>query len=458
MPKEEVHILGGGLVGSLTALFLGRQGYPVFVYEKRPDYRTVKEEGRSINLALSDRGWRALAQAGIAEQIREIALPMPGRIIHAPDGQTTFQAYGKADQAIYAISRNDLNARLIDLADALPNVQFCFQHECTTLDLRRMQMQLRDHAGKTHHIQPEILLGTDGAFSMVRRAMQFIPHFNFQQHYIEHDYKELTIPATPNGTFAMDPKGLHIWPRGRFMLIALPNTDKSFTCTLFLSSQAQSPSFADLETEAEVLDFFRSHFPDVLPLIPNLTQTFFRNPTAPLLTVHCSQWTYNGVVGMLGDAAHAIVPFYGQGMNAGFEDARIFAELLEQTQGDWVDALEEFEKARMKNAAAISELALNNFIEMRDSVADPNFLLRKKIEAHMHAHFPDRWMPLYSMVTFSHIPYAEALRIGREQDKFMKKLMATLTQPDDWQHLDFEQWLKDAPLLPDHKRSFGEGR
>lgn len=449
MYKEHVTILGGGLVGSLTALFLARQGYPISVYEKRPDYRTWESGGRSINLALSERGWRALDQAGVTQEVKALGLPMRGRMMHDTSGDLTFQPYGKEGQAIYSVSRAALNAILIDLADQYEDVNFHFEHECTDLDIRRMQMSVRDNnTRQTKGIQPEILLGTDGAFSMVRRAMQFVPHFNFEQHYIEHDYKELTITPTDSGDFALNPEALHIWPRGKFMLIALPNPDKSFTCTLFLSSEQQKPSFADLQTEQEVLDFFRAHFPDVLPLIPKLTKEFFENPTAPLLTVHCSQWTYNGVVGMLGDAAHAIVPFYGQGMNAGFEDARIFAELLQETEGDWVETFEQFEQQRIKNAEAISELALQNFIEMRDSVARPDFLLRKKIEAHLHEQYPDRWLPLYSMVTFSHIPYAEAMRIGREQKTLMEEVMQSLSHHEDWKSLDFDEIIGRAPEIP----------
>ncbi|WP_448518229.1 FAD-dependent oxidoreductase [Rhodoflexus sp.] len=436
--KEEVVILGGGLVGSLLALLLAKRGYQVTVFEGRPDPREKGyERGRSINLALSDRGWKALQSAGITESVKEIAIPMYGRMIHSPSGELTYQPYDNTGRAIYSVTRGILNLSLCNEAIKHGAV-FKFGYRSTEIDLKTNRITLRHtQSGQIVSVQSAILLGADGAFSAVRQAMMRTDRFNYSQHYIDYGYKELTIPPTETGGFRIEKNALHIWPRGSYMLIALPNGDGSFTCTLFFPFEGET-SFAQLTSDEKITNFFQQSFADAVPLIPNLLEEFAQNPTSSLITVRCSPWTYGGRVGLVGDAAHAIVPFYGQGMNAGFEDCRILTELLDKHHGNWAATFKDYEHARIANANAIADLALMNFVEMRDSVADPKFLLRKKIEAHLHQLFPQEWLPLYTMVTFSDLPYSQALRIGKIQDEIMQRVMQTEAIETSWQSLDFE--------------------
>lgn len=418
--QQQICILGAGLAGSLLATLLAQQGYAVTVYEKRSDPRAkTTPEGRSINLALSYRGWQALRAAGLEERIRPIVIPMRGRMVHDPEGSTALQPYGNQGQAINSVSRSMLNEILICQSEER-GVKFNFEFACQSVGLDTNQLTFDTPSG-SKEVQADLLIGADGAFSVLRSAMQRTRRYNYSQHFIEHGYKELTIPPTADGQFAMEPHALHIWPRGGFMLIALPNPDKSFTCTLFLRYVGDT-SFANLTDDQQVRHFFQEYFPDTLPLMPDLTEEFTQNPVADLVTIRTYPWTYNGKQLILGDAAHAIVPFYGQGMNAAFEDCRIFSELLAEQQG-FGETVQHFQEKRKPNADAIADLALRNFIEMRDLVADERFLERKKIEAELHRRFPEKWIPLYSMVTFSNIPYAEALRIGQLQDKIMENVM-----------------------------------
>ncbi len=416
-------ILGAGLAGALLSVLLAKQGKPVHVYEKRPDVRAgEREEGRSINLALSHRGWQALRQAGVAGLVQEIVIPMPGRMIHSPSGELTFQPYGQQGQAINSVSRTALNRLLLEQAEA-QGVRLRFSHACETVDLQKNTAYLlHQETGERLAVEADMLIGADGAFSVLRSAMQKTPRFNYSQHYLEHGYKELTIPPTSAGDFAMEPHALHIWPRGGYMLIALPNQDKSFTCTLFLSYTG-TPSFAHLQTVEEVLPFFEKNFPDALALMPRLAEEFSENPVSDLVTIRCKPWSRYGQNILLGDAAHAIVPFYGQGMNAAFEDCRIFSRMLREQGNNLPALIDTFQQNRKPDADAIAALALRNFTEMRDLVADPVFLQRKKIEAELHRRYPDRWIPLYTMVTFTDTPYAEALKIGEAQDQVMYQVM-----------------------------------
>jgi kynurenine 3-monooxygenase len=436
--KESVTILGGGLVGSLLALLLAQRGYPVQVHEARPDPRAHGYTGgRSINLALSDRGWRALELAGLAPQVRELAIAMHGRMMHSETGELTFQPYGQAGQAIYSVSRGLLNMALMDAAEQFAHVRYHFGQRCREVDLKSRTLTLQSADGELAQVHPEILIGADGAFSGLRQAMQRTDRFNYSQQYIDYGYKELTIPPQPDGSHAMEKHALHIWPRHNFMLIALPNPDGSFTCTLFFPF-AGEPSFAGLVDREGVQKFFGTYFADAVALMPDYLDEYFANPTSSLVTVRCDPWVVGTDTALIGDAAHAIVPFYGQGMNCGFEDCRVLLELLEQHGGAWGPALWAYQWSRLANANAIADLALQNFIEMRDLVADPKFLLRKKIEAKLHRLFPDRWVPLYTMVTFSHLPYAEALRIGRLQDTIMHQVMQQPGLEHSWEELDFE--------------------
>ena len=438
--SQHIAIAGAGLVGSLLANYLAKRQFTVTVYEKRPDpRRTDLAAGRSINLALSHRGLRALEGVGLKEEVAALMIPMKGRMMHDTEGNLTFQPYGKEGQHINSISRSGLNELLIQRAEER-GVKFHFEHRCTKVDPDQTELHLVDAEGAEVVVKPDLLIGTDGAFSQVRESLLHHDRFNYNQHYIEHGYKELTIPPTANGNFALRENALHIWPRRSYMLIALPNLDKSFTVTLFSPFEG-NPSFETVNSRDELWHFFRSAFPDVVSLMPTLEQDYFHNPTSSLVTVKCYPWRRKRTL-ILGDASHAIVPFYGQGMNAGFEDCRVFDDYLEQYGTDWDVLLENYQQERKPDADAISELALTNFVEMRDHVADDSFLLRKKIEARLHQLFPDRWMPLYSMVTFSDLRYSEALNLGKKQARIMDEVMAQEGIFLNWEKLDFEKIVK----------------
>lgn len=423
MSKRSVTILGAGLVGSVLAVLLRKRGYDVTVYERRPDMR--KEAigaGRSINLAMSNRGWKALELAGLRADIEAIAIPMPGRFLHQEDGSSAFQAYGKNGEAIYSVSRGELNKKLMDLAEA-NGARIVFNKRCSRVDVARNTIYLQDESGHEEEVNCDLLFGADGAFSSLRTAMSFTDRTNFSQYYIEAGYKELNIPAGPDGTWLIEKNALHIWPRHNYMMIALPNIDGSFTCTLFFPFEGE-PSFASVKTEEEVLAFFNKQFPDAVPLMPTLVHDYLNNPVSSLITTKIFPWKHEDKCCLIGDAAHAIVPFYGQGMNAGFEDCSVLEELMEAHGEDWKTILALFEQKRKPNADAVAELALNNFIEMRDKVADPSFLERKKIEKELGLRYKGRFNSVYEMVSFSHTPYAYALHCTKAQDVLLGKIMA----------------------------------
>ncbi|WP_205500501.1 FAD-dependent oxidoreductase [Rufibacter psychrotolerans] len=440
----QLSVMGGGLVGCLLSLYLAKQGYRVDVYERRPDLRrTDIEGGRSINLALSDRGWRALETIGIAAEIRKVAIPMYRRVMHDKGGNLSFQPYGKEGQAIYSVSRGGLNQALLDLAEAEPGISLHFQQQVLEVEVATNRVTLLDNpSGQAYQINPDVVFAADGAYSMVRLSLQKTDRFNYEQSYLDYGYKELTIPPTAGGEWQLEKNALHIWPRGQYMMIALPNLDGSFTCTLFFPYEGE-PSFQSLQTPAQVQQFFRETFPDAAALMPDLENEFFENPTGSLVTIKCLPWHHNGNILLLGDAAHAIVPFYGQGMNAGFEDCTVLRGLLEKHPGDWETIFQTFQELRKPNTDAIADLAVYNFIEMRDKVADPRFLLQKKIEAKISAQYPDNWLPLYSMVTFSpDLPYAEALANGRRQEEIMRQLMEYIQTEEDYNKPEVQQLLQ----------------
>lgn len=440
MQNKNIAIIGAGLVGSLLSIYLSRRGYKVSVFERRPDMRQqLIDGGRSINLALSNRGIRALAEVGMAHEIKQIAIPMHGRMMHAVSGLLTFQPYGKEGQFINSISRSNLNMLLMDAAEK-NGAEFHFNTRVSNIDLENTTL-----THETNEIAAanafDAIVGADGAFSVVRQAMQFTDRYDFAQDYIEHGYKELHIPSGDRGQHNLEKNALHIWPRESFMLIALPNPDGSFTCTLFFPFDGE-PSFDSIKSDSKVLHFFETNFPDVRALMPNLLEDFKTNPTSSLVTMKCYPWVRNKTL-LIGDAAHAIVPFFGQGMNAGFEDCRILNELLHQYQDDWEKAIQSFQLQRKADTDAIAQLALDNFIEMRDLVADEDFLLRKKIEAKLHDLYPEQWIPLYAMVTFhDNMRYADALHIGRMQKKIMDDVMKKTDIKSTWEHLDFEQLVR----------------
>ena len=433
---RSITVIGAGLVGSLVSIYLSRRGYKVQVFEKRPDMRNkTVDGGRSINLALSNRGWWPLKEVGLEQKVKEMVIPMNGRMMHDIPGTLTFQPYGKKGEAINSISRGGLNALLMTEAEKA-GAKIHFGCSIEHVDFERNVIVYQEDGDQLEHFS-DIIIGSDGAFSIVRKFMQVTDRFNYSQHYIEHGYKELTIPAGKNGEFQLDKNALHIWPRGNYMLIALPNQDASFTCTLFLPFEGER-SFSQLRSDTDILNFFKQDFPDAYERMPGLLEDFHQNPTSSLVTVKCYPWLKNKTL-ILGDASHAIVPFYGQGMNSGFEDCRVLNALLDEHKDDWERVLPEFQQQRKPDADAISHLALRNFIEMRDLVADENFLLRKKIEAKLQELYPERWVPLYSMVTFQEtIRYSEALRQGQLQQEVMDEVMETPSIKDEWESLDFK--------------------
>jgi kynurenine 3-monooxygenase len=433
---KSIGILGAGLVGTLLSLYLKKRGYQVKVFEKRSDLRKSNNEGgRSINLALSKRGIKALEEVGVFADVKSVLIPMEGRMMHNREGNLTFQPYGKEGQHINSVSRSVLNEHLIEAAEQ-EGVQLCFDHTCTAVNLENTTISF-EHNGKESTEHFDLVFGADGAYSQLRQAMFRTNRFNYQQFYIEHGYKELTIPPTESGDFAINPNALHIWPRGKYMLIALPNLDRSFTCTLFLPFEGD-PSFETLTDKESVKSFFKKTFADTLPLIENLDEEFFENPTSSLVTVKCYPWVKNNCV-LIGDASHAIVPFYGQGMNAGFEDCFVLNKLLNEFDDNWDKTLNAYQQLRKEDGDAITDLALNNFIEMRDLVADDKFLLQKKIERHLQDAYPDKWLPLYSMVTFSDLRYSEALEMGKKQQAIMDEVMNRNNIFENWESLDFEE-------------------
>ena len=433
--KKEIIIIGAGLVGSLLSIYLVKRGYKVKIYERRADMRKAKMiAGRSINLALSDRGIKALEEIGIMEEIKKIAIPMHGRSIHNLDGTLSYQAYGEDGQFINSVSRGELNKKLMSLAEE-NGVEIFFNQKCENINWEKKEISLLN--SDTHQpstINFELLFGSDGAFSAARLNYQLQnDRFQYQQHYIDFGYKELTIPAGENSSFQMEKNALHIWPRGNFMLIALPNIDGSFTCTLFFPYNGD-PSFASLKTKEEVMNFFEKTFADTVTLIPTLAEDFFNNPTASLVTIKCFPWVKDDQFALIGDAAHAIVPFFGQGMNSGFEDCLVLNSLMEKHADDWTKILPEYQLLRKPDGDAIAELALTNFIEMRDKVGDKKFLLQKKIETAFSKKHPDKWIPAYSMVTFSpEIRYSDALKRGNRQQQIMDKIMLEIGIEENWE-------------------------
>lgn len=441
MKKQNITLVGAGLVGSLLSIYLKKRGHDVTVYERRPDLRTNRiSAGKSINLALSDRGWRGLEGVGIADEIRKVAIPMKGRMIHNLDGRIVFQPYGKEGQAIWSVSRGGLNCVLMDLAEK-HGAKIHFNEKCTAIDLRKGEAVFENsETNKTSTVSADRIFSSDGAFSAGRLQLQLsTDRFDYQQFYLKHGYKELVIPPTASGEFAMDPNALHIWPRGQFMLIALPNLDKTFTCTLFFPFEGEY-SFSSLDTNEKMLDFFRKTFPDAVPLMPTLEEDYWNNPTSSLCIVKCWPWTFDDKLALIGDAAHAIVPFYGQGMNCGFEDCVVLEGLMNKHGDDWNAIFREYEFLRKPDGDAIADLAVANFVEMRDKTADAKFLLQKKIEARFSEKHPDKWIPLYTMVTFSpDIRYSTALKEGGRQEAIMQKVMAMPDIENKWDSDEVEQ-------------------
>jgi len=414
-------VVGAGLAGSLMSIYLAERGFDVRVFERRPDLRrTAGSAGRSINLALSTRGLTALRGVGLDQAALEISLPMRERMMHGADGTITRQPYSARGECIYSISRRGLNELLLNRAESHENVSFHFEHACRGGDLAQSRVDFRQAGGDGVSHSADLVVGADGAFSALRAQMMRTDRFEYAQSYLSYGYKELTMPPTADGGFALDPGALHIWPRHEFMMIALPNPDCTFTCTLFLpfdpasSAGGVASCFDGLDTDANRLTFFERAFPDALPLIPQLLDEWSANPTGSLVTIRCAPYAHPPSTVLIGDAAHAVVPFYGQGMNAAFEDCTVLGAILdEHGTADIPGAISRFARERKPDADAIADLAIDNFVEMRSRVADEAFLQRKVLEACLTRAFPEHYRSLYEYVTFSGVPYAEARRRAR---------------------------------------------
>lgn len=426
--KERILIIGAGLCGSLLALRLAQRGYKVEVYESRPDLRTTDiSAGRSINLALSDRGLKALRLAGVEEKARDICIPMKGRLMHDTAGNTFESNYsGREGEYINSISRGDLNGILLTEAEQHENVNIHFNARCLEVDIEDKKATFESYQTKEQFtIEADVIFGTDGAGSALRKSYEKSnPEFAVSQEFLTHGYKELEIPADEYGNHLISKDHLHIWPRGKYMLIALPNMDGSFTVTLFLSFSEGEYNFDNLTSEEKISAFFKEQFSDALELIPDILHEFEINPTGKLGTVKCLPWAYKGNTLLMGDAAHAIVPFYGQGMNASFEDVVVLDEVLEMHEGNWEMTFSEFQKKRKQDADAIADLAIDNYYEMRDHVANPIFKEKRVVEMALEKQFPTEYSSKYSLVTFNEdIGYNKAMTQGRVQDKVLLEMI-----------------------------------
>ena len=426
--KEKTLIVGAGLCGSLLALRMAQRGYQVEVYESRPDLRkSVISAGRSINLSLSDRGLKALRMVGLEKKARALCIPMKGRLMHDAVSNTFESNYsGRQGECINSISRGNLNGLLLTEAERYPNVNIHFNTKCLEIDIETKIVHFQSSDSKEQFtVQADVIFGTDGAGSSLRKSYEKqFPAFKVSQEFLTHGYKELEIPADKNGGHLISKEHLHIWPRGDYMLIALPNMDGSFTVTLFLSYSEGSYNFDNLITKEKIIEFFEKDFPDTLALIPDVLKEFQNNPTGKLGTVKCYPWAYKGNTLLLGDSSHAIVPFYGQGMNASFEDVFVFDTVLNQFEGDWSTVFSEFQKQRKIDADAIADLAIDNYYEMRDHVANPLFKEKRIVEMGLEKFFPTEYFSKYSLVTFNeHIGYHEAMTKGRAQDTVLLKMV-----------------------------------
>lgn len=428
--SRKIHVVGAGLVGPLMSIYLAKKGFDVTLYERRADMRKSSvERGRSINLAITARGWKALADVGLKDKVSQISIPMKGRMIHDIEGKTNLQPYGQTDaEVIYSASRSLLNIMLMDAAEQHKNLQIIFGKRCTHYDIDKSTLTLAGDDGTEEKVKAETVIAADGAWSAVRKSMQAsLPGFDYSESFLEYGYKELVIPAAAGGAFRIEKNALHIWPRKSFMMIALPNTEGDFTATLFYPEDGLKA----MTTPAAVTALFQREFPDAVPQMPDLTRDFLENPVGSLVTVKCSPWNAGGKAVLIGDAAHAIVPFFAQGMNSGFEDCTALDSLITGDNPDWESVFTKFTALRKPNADAIADMAVENFVEMRDSVTDPQFILRKKVGFELEKRWPGKFIPRYSMVIFHpEIPYAEAKRRGAIQDTILEKLCAGIAAPE----------------------------
>ncbi len=445
---NRITIVGAGLVGSLWAVLLRKRGLDVTIFEKRTDPRlSHAEAGRSINLVITSRGVNALDKAGLLQKALELAVPVHGRMIHPKAGDLVYQPYGKESERNLSISRSALNQFLIDEAER-GGAKIHFQHSLEDIDFKNKTMTFTGGVGNSEKHSYEVLFGTDGAGSAVRKQMARQNLTNETTEWLPADYKELFLPA-PN---ALDKKALHIWPRGSHMMMALANVDGSFTMTLYLPKSRRPVSFENTKSPKDVENLFKNEFPDAIAWMPHYIEDFEKNPQGALGTVRCTSWVHGGSVALMGDAAHAIVPFFGQGMNSGFEDCTNLLAILDRTSGRWPQALAEYEQIQRPNANAIAEMAIENWYEMSEKVADPQFQLRKKIEGLLEKNFPALFKSRYGMVTYTLIPYHLVQQAGRLQDQVLAELMNGVHSPDEVSLEKAESVLKKTyePFLKQH--------
>ncbi|MCU0467366.1 MAG: FAD-dependent monooxygenase [Arcicella sp.] len=440
---KTVSVLGGGLVGPMMALLLAKRNIKVNIFEKRPNpFQHYSKSGRTVNLALSERGWRALKKINISQKVTDIIVPLSGRMVHLPDGEQLYQPYGINQECIYSVSREELNKILIQEAQKHENITFYFEKECQNVFLENSTLQMVDCKTKDiSYFESDLIIGADGISSQIRKAIGEYEVMDFERNYIDYGYKELSIPAIENNQWAIEKNVLHIWPRGRYMLMALPNNDGSFTATLYAPLQGEN-SFEQIDTAGKLITFFQKDFPDVTKFMPHLEYEFFNFPVSSLSSINCYPWVHKSRALIIGDAAHAILPFYGQGMNSGFEDCTYLDALLDHNEIN-EKTLDIFQKERKANADALSILSYNNFLEMRDYIKNPLFLLRKKIDFFIGENYPDIWQPIYTLIAFRTTPYQEVLRISLLQNEILDKIMMVDDIENCWMTLDYSYFLEE---------------
>lgn len=449
-PSYRITLVGAGLAGCLLAIYLAKRGFQVDIYERRPDLRKVKiSGGRSINLTLAARGIQALKEVGLYEKVRPLTIPLEGRIIHTTDGSRIFQSYGQQEtDVLYALRRIDLQHFLLNELEKFEKIQIHFNQRCTDIDWNKKELHLRDTvSNQPARVAVNVVIATDGSTSAIRKAMQAMESFNFQQSYLDHGYKEITIPAAQNQKIDLEKNVLHVWPRIQYMLNGFPNLDGSTTCVLFAPFEGEN-GLNGINSKEKVIDLFQHQFPDIFDLIPNLAQTYLASKTGRLTTIKCHPWHFENKALLIGDAAHAIVPFHGQGMNCAFEDCVYLNQCIDKYGTDWQSVFQEFEKQRKINTDAIADLSLQNYTELRDHIADHKFLLKKKIEALLSEKYPEHFIPKFSMVCFSSIPYSIAQKKGAIQETIIEELAQTINdiQEIDWTRA--KQLIKQKLLQP----------
>jgi kynurenine 3-monooxygenase len=424
--KPRIVIIGAGLGGALLAIYLAKHGFRVDLYERRGDMREEPvERGRSINMTLATRGLNALARAGVLDEVMKNTIPLRGRMIHNEDGTRTFQPYGRnRSEVIHSIKRNRLNSTLLDAAERLPEVSLFFNKRCVSIDKERGRLRVRDErTGEEEEVQADFIVGADGAFSTIRQQMHRGLRAQYAQDFLEWGYKELMIPSAHDGSHQIENDVLHIWPRGDQMLLAMPNADGSFTCTCILPFEGEEPNFSSEWSEADVLGLFRRQFGDAVPLMPTLVDDFKSNQMMLMVTTYTAPWYYKDRVVLIGDACHAVVPFYGQGMNAAFEDCALLSEKLAESGGQNLEQVfREYQRERKPNTDALAELSQQNFVELRKKIKSPLFVARKKVDITLNSLLPKMWVPLYTMMSHTTMPYAEAVRRFRKQSRVARLL------------------------------------